>query len=251
MPRPAGALLVLRLSIPVMALSLAAGCAGSVQPPPVPDDARIPPPVLTPPPVPAPASPPPVETWSVAVEDVPVRELLFALARDAGVDMDVDPGIEARVTMNAVDAPLPLLLERISRHAGLRVEVESGALVARRDEPVLRIYSIDYVPFVRETLTVNEMGTGIGSGIGAGADDENGSAANVTVRTEHRFWDGLVESVRAVLGEEPGGAAHVFAHRETSLIGSVANLMNGRGGQAGKCVRLRLRRWPDGPVATP
>ena len=218
MPRPAGALLVLRLSIPVMALSLAAGCAGPVQSPPVPDHARIPPPVLTPPPVSAPASPPPVETWSVAVEDVPVRELLFALARDAGVDMDVDPGIEARVTMNAVDAPLPLLLERISRHAGLRVEVESGALVARRDEPVLRIYSIDYVPFVRETLTVNEMGTGIGSGIGAGADDENGSAANVTARTEHRFWDALVESVRAVLGEEPGGAAHVFAHRETSLI---------------------------------
>ena len=33
--------------------------------------------------------------------------------------------------------------------------------------------------------------------------------------------------------------------------GSVANRMNGRGGQAGKCVRLRLPRWSDGPVATP
>ena len=218
MPRPAGARLVLRLSVPVVALSIAVGCAGGVQPPPVRDDARIPPPVLTPPPVPEPASPPPEETWSVAVEDVPVGELLFALARDAGVDMDIDPGIDGRVTMNAVEPPLPLLLERISRHAGLRVDAEGGTLVARRDEPVLRTYAIDYVPFARETLTVNEMGTGIGRGIGADAADENGSAANVTARTEHRFWDALVESLRAVLGEEPDGAAHVFAHRETSLI---------------------------------
>ena len=33
--------------------------------------------------------------------------------------------------------------------------------------------------------------------------------------------------------------------------GSVANPMKGRGGQAGSRVRLRLRRWPDGFVATP
>ena len=180
--------------------------------------------VQTPPPVPKPAPGEPVETWSVSVEDVPVRELLFALARDAGVDMDIDPGIEDRVTMNAVEEPLPGLIERISRHANLRVEIEDGALVARRDEPVLRTYPIDYVPFARETVTVNEVGTGVGGGSGGGsgieapAGEENGSAASVTARVEHRFWDGLVESVRGVLGEAPDRPASVFAHRETSLI---------------------------------
>ena len=135
--------------------------------------------------MPKPAPGEPVETWSVSVEDVPVRELLFALARDAGVDMDIDPGIEDRVTMNAVEEPLPGLIERISRHANLRVEIEDGALVARRDEPVLRTYPIDYVPFSRETVTVNEVGTGVGSGSGieAPAGEENGSAANVTARS--------------------------------------------------------------------
>ena len=200
------------------ALSLAAGCA-----PPLPDveghqPAPIPPLVQTPPPVPKPEPGEPVETWSVSVEDVPVRELLFALARDAGVDMDVDPGIEGRVTMNAVEEPFPGLIERISRHANLRVEIEEGALVARRDEPVLRTYPIDYVPLARETVIVNEVGTRVGSGIEAPAGEENGSAANVTAKAEHRFWDALVESVRRVLGETPDGPASVFAHRETSLI---------------------------------
>ena len=204
-------------------LSFAAGCSALL--PAIQDRglARqelppIPHPVQMPPPVPKPKPGQPVETWSVSVEDVPVRELLFALARDAAVDIDVDPGIEERVTMNAVDEPLPSLIHRISRHADLRVEVEDGVLVVRRDEPVLRTYPIDYVPLDRETETVNEVGTGVGEGIESPSGEENGSAANVKARTEHRFWDALVESVRGVLGEAPDAAASVFAHRETSLI---------------------------------
>ena len=204
-------------------LLLAAGCAGPSPTVEARAPAPIPPLVQTPPPVPKPGPGEPVETWSVSVEDVPVRELLFALARDARVDMDVDPGIEGRVTMNAVDEPLPALLERVSRHADLRVGIEEGAIVARRDEPVLRTYPIDYVPLARETVTVNEVGIGVGSGIEAPSGEENGSAANVTARAEHRFWEALVESVRGVLGEAPDGSARVFAHRETSLIAVRAN----------------------------
>ena len=205
-------------SASAVALLLAGGCAAPLPAAGDREPAPIPPPVQTPPPVPRPAPGEPVETWSVSVEGVPVRELLFALARDAGVDMDIDPEIEARVTMNAVEEPLPRLLERISRQADLRVEIEAGTLVARRDEPTLRIYPIDYVPLTRETETVNEVGTGVGGGIGAPAGEENGSAASVKSRGEHRFWDTLVESVGAVLGESPDGVARVVGHRETSLI---------------------------------
>ena len=35
--------------------------------------------------------------------EVPVRELLFALARDAKVNVDVHPAIEGNVTLNAID----------------------------------------------------------------------------------------------------------------------------------------------------
>ena len=203
----------------IVLIALAAGCTGDA-PVPHPELARdrIPSVVLTPPPVERPAPGDPVDSWSVSVEDVAVRELLFTLARDAGVDMDIDSGIEQRITMNAIDAPLSRLLERIARTAGLRVEVEGGTLVARRDEPVVRTYPVDYVPLARETQTVNDVGTGIGSGIDAPDGDENGSTANVTGRSEHRFWEALIESVEGVLGAGPDDAPNVFAHRETSLI---------------------------------
>ena len=215
--------LLVPVSALVVLLTLAGGCTtllpaardrGLAHP----DLPPIPRPVQTPPPVPEPKPGEPAETWSVSVEDVPVRELLFALARDAEVDIDIDPGIESRATINAVDEPLPRLLHRIARHADLRVEIEDGILVVRKDEPALRTYPIDYVPIDRETETENEVGTGVGGGIEAPSGEENGSAANVKARTEHRFWDALVESVRGVLGAAPDNPASVFAHRETSLI---------------------------------
>ena len=215
-------------SASAVALLLAGGCAALLPAAGDREPAPIPPPVQTPPPVPRPAPGEPVETWSVSVEGVPIRELLFALARDAGVDMDIDPEIEERVTMNAVEEPLHRLLERISRQADLRVEIEAGTLVARRDEPALRIYPIDYVPLTRETETVNEVGTGVGGGIGTPAGEENGSAASVKSRGEHRFWDTLVESVGAVLGESPDGVASVVGHRETSLIAVRASVAGHR-----------------------
>ena len=210
-----------RCLLSIVLLALAAGCAGPPSATPEDEADRIPPPVLTPPPVPRPRPGEPVEVYSVSVEDVPAGELLFALARDAGLDIDIDPGIEGRVTMNAVDEPLPDLLRRVSRHGALRIEIEDGALAVRRDEPVLRTYPIDYVSLARDTETVNEVGTGLASGLGSSSGKENGSTANVRTKVEYRFWDALVDSVRAVLGEsgEPAdGAASVFAHRETSLI---------------------------------
>src|SRR5512139_2814869 len=46
--------------------------------------------VVLPPPKPAAK----VETYSVVVTNVPAREILFALARDAKINIDIGPGIE-------------------------------------------------------------------------------------------------------------------------------------------------------------
>ncbi|MGH8651492.1 MAG: hypothetical protein ACREYE_04610 [Gammaproteobacteria bacterium] len=62
----------------------------------------------------APFLPPPqaqsgrrLETYTVVVNEVPAKELLFALARDAALNVDIHPGIDGLVTINAVDQTLP------------------------------------------------------------------------------------------------------------------------------------------------
>jgi hypothetical protein len=55
------------------------------------------------------------ETYSVVVNNVRVHDLLFALARDAKINVDIHPGITGTVTLNAIDQTLPQLLTRIAK----------------------------------------------------------------------------------------------------------------------------------------
>ena len=56
--------------------------------------------------LPEPEAPREVEKYTVVVNEVPVKELLFALARDAKVNVDIDPSIDGVVTINAIEQTL-------------------------------------------------------------------------------------------------------------------------------------------------
>ncbi len=58
---------------------------------PAPPQAR---PLLVPPPeVQKPAPLPPAPTYSVVVKDVPAADILFSLAREAGLELDLQAGV--------------------------------------------------------------------------------------------------------------------------------------------------------------
>jgi len=52
--------------------------------------------------LPRPEQRPDLETYTVVVHDVPIRELLFSMARDAKLNLDIDNDIKGNVTMNAI-----------------------------------------------------------------------------------------------------------------------------------------------------
>lgn len=58
-----------------------------------------------------------VETYSVVVTNVAAQEILFALARDAKINLDIHPGIQGSVTLNAIDQSLPQILTRIAKQS--------------------------------------------------------------------------------------------------------------------------------------
>src|SRR5690349_16458207 len=104
----------------------------------------IPPPVQIVPVLPKPRPTVRAETYSVVVNNVRVQELLFALARDAKLNVDIHPGVTGNVTLNAIDQTLPQLLTRIARQVDMRYEIDGQNLVVMRDTPFLRVYRIDY-----------------------------------------------------------------------------------------------------------
>ena len=147
----------------------------------------------------------PPDTYSVTVDDIDVRELLFALARDSGVNIDIHPGIDGRVTMTAVEQTLPQLLNRIARQADVRWEIDGDSVSVLPDTPFLRTYVVDYVNMSRETTGNLQVATQIASTGGSIADPVistgNNSSTQVSNRSHNRFWETLELNIKELLRE--------------------------------------------------
>ena len=111
----------------------------------------------------SPKAAPKVETYSVVVKDVRVQELLFALARDAKLNVDIHPGLVGAVTLNAIDQTLQQLLSRIAKQVDIRWEIDGPNLVVMPDSPFLRNYKVDYVNMSRDVTGKVEINTQIAS----------------------------------------------------------------------------------------
>ena len=109
----------------------------------------IPPPVQQSVMLPRPRPAGKTETYSVVVNNVPVHDLLFALARDAKLNVDIHPGITGEVTLNAIDQTLPQLLTRIAKQVDMRFELDGPNLAVMPDKRYLKNYKVNYVNMAR------------------------------------------------------------------------------------------------------
>jgi general secretion pathway protein D len=147
------------------------------------------------------------ETYSVVVNNVRVQDLLFALARDARLNIDIHPDIVGSVTLNAIDQTLQQLLTRIARQVDMRWEIDGQNLIVMRDSPYLRAYKIDYLSASRNVTMKSTASTLFGGGTGAGAaaaasgPTATGATATIDVTAENKLWESIVQNVKEILRE--------------------------------------------------
>jgi len=166
---------------------------------------KVPPPVQISTILPRPKAAQRPETYSVVVNGVKVHELLFALSRDAKLNIDIHPGITGTVTLNAIDQTLQQLLSRISKQVDMRWELDGPNLAVMPDSPYLRVYKIDYLNMERTTQGTVGVSTQIatpgGSGAGGGAAGSNASTTTVRNTADNKFWVTLEKNIRDILHE--------------------------------------------------
>ena len=158
--------------------------------------------------LPKPRAAPKSETYSVVVNNVPVRDLLFALARDARVNVDIHPGITGTVSLNAINQTLPQLLTRIAKQVDMRFELDGPNLAVMPDSPFLKHYKVDYVNMARnvtETISTSTQinttpgGSGGATSVGGGAG--NVSNTRIENKSNNQFWDSLEKNIKDILRE--------------------------------------------------
>lgn len=229
------------------------------------DVASIPPLSAGAPRLPAPRAVKPQETYSVVVSNVNVQTLLFALARDAKLNLDVHPGITGTVTLNALDQTISELLDRIARQVDMRYELEGKNLFVLPDAPFLRLYKADYPNIARDSVSstgsesqVATTGQGTASGTG------NSSSASIRNTSNNRFWVTLTENIRDLLRETDkviettaaaapaaAPAAPAPAASVAGVLGAAARTITGTAAPAAAAAPQPLYREAASVIANP
>jgi MSHA type pilus biogenesis protein MshL len=184
-------------------------------------DFGIPPVVELVPIIAAPEPAEPMQTFTVVATDLPANELLFALARDARLNLDINPAIDGRVSINAIDQTLPQILKRISRQVGLRYFLDGPNLVIEIDGPFMRVYRIDYLNMSRNTTSSIDVATQIastGTTLGeSGGSGGSNSSANVESESNNQFWDTMEANIQ-LMASIGGTEGSVITNRESGII---------------------------------
>ncbi|MEN9480844.1 MAG: hypothetical protein RLZZ298_2239 [Pseudomonadota bacterium] len=206
--------------------------------------------------LPKPRSGPKVETYSVVVNNVQVRDLLFALSRDAKVNVDIHPGMTGMVTLNAINQTLPQLLARIAKQVDMRFEMDGPNLSVMPDSPFLKHYKVDYVNMSRNVTGTVSANTQIATGVpGSAGGNAGGGTSGNTSRTEitnlskNNFWDSLEKNIKDILRETdktlPEGSSETVTEQSNSQTTSgAAALPQGGGARAALNIASALQTNP-------
>lgn len=135
--------------------------------------------------------------YSVSAINVPVTDLLFNLAVDAGLQLDLSVDVQGYVTVNAINQPLDTILKRISEQVNAIYTVEYGVLRVLPDQPYWHSYEIDYVNVVKRIKDATVMKMSVGNvGDSQNSRGNQASEFNMSSEAEHDFWGSLKENVQ-------------------------------------------------------
>jgi len=210
--------------------------------------------------LPKPRALPKSETYSVVVNNVPVRDLLFALARDAKVNVDIHPGISGTVSLNAINQTLPQMLTRISKQVDMRFELDGPNLAVMPDSPFLKHYKVDYVNMARTVTGTVSTNTQIntnqpGGPGGSGASPTTAGSANVSNtsiqnNSRNMFWEQLEKNIKDILHETdkvfPEGSSETLIEQANAQTATgAAALPQGSGPRAAQAIAGALQANPS------
>lgn len=184
------------------------------------------------------------ESYSVSVRNIAVQDLLFALARDARINVDIHPGINGIVTINAIDQTLQQILTRIAKQVDMRWELDGPNLVVMQDSPFLRNYKVDYVNMSRDVSGTVSINTQIAStstsasGGAASSGGGNNSSTSVKSSAQNNFWQSLEKNLKDILRESdkilPEGSSETVIERSdqqaTTGTGATGGASSSRAG---------------------
>ncbi len=158
---------------------------------------------------------PPLESYVASVPDnlrpmplvslsvnqtIPLKNVLYDLAEQADYDVELDPRITGSIIFTARDRPFDMVIDRISKIAGLRYNFTDDIVRIELDTPYTETYKIDYLSIVRTSSSAVSNNISVVTGEGA----DTGSEFSISSESESDFWEELNENITQILESNAG-----------------------------------------------
>ncbi len=140
-------------------------------------------------------------------ENLSLKPMLIELARQAGVDLHLDPKVDAKIVFSAKNRPFIEVVENICSLGSLRYRLLNNAsLRIEPDTPYAENYQVQFLNFSRNSQNRISIATDVFSSVSTQkSQNDNGSNSSVTVSNNTDFWAELETNLKMILA--PSGAA--------------------------------------------
>lgn len=145
---------------------------------------------------------PKTRLYSLSVRDADLKEVLFAFAKDNGINIIVDPDVFGKVTVDLKQVTLAAALEALLIPLDLEYRQEGNIIRVSRPKMETRTFVLNYLTTVRK-------GSGSVSGIGgssaAGSKAGQGTVLSQVVTEDYAdLWEEIKEGIKNIITKKSG-----------------------------------------------
>lgn len=139
----------------------------------------------------------PMPLVSVSVnQSIPLKDVLYEIAEQAGYDIELDPRITGSIIFSARNKPFDQVIDRIAENSGLRYKFDGDSVRVELDTPYHQIYKLNYLSYVRSNTSSISNDVAVVSGEGA----DTGSKFKAEASSKADFWGELDTNLTQIMG---------------------------------------------------
>jgi MSHA type pilus biogenesis protein MshL len=147
-----------------------------------------------------------LQTVSVTVsENQSLKPVFIELAKQAGIDLQLDPQISSHFVFSAKSQPFINVIEDMCSLGNLRYKIIGKAIRIEVDSPYVENYNVQFLNLARSSQNRISIATDVFSNMGANTNAnkvpiDNGSNSSVNVASTSDFWLELENNLKIILG---------------------------------------------------
>ena len=158
-------------------------------------------------------------------QELPLKEIFLTLARQADVNIVIDPRVQGGVTFYGKERRFIDIIKEICQMTNLRYKIVDNMVRIEPDVPELRNYNIQYLALTRENQSRVSIATDVFSNSQSrnNAALDNGSNNLLSSTSKNDFWKELEQNITTILlhSESPPAQNDVpkySLHRQAGVI---------------------------------